>query len=57
MGALMCIYATIMPSNCFDFLYLVSQITPCNPDTTCLTEVGQVMTRNNKNQEVEASCK
>jgi hypothetical protein len=57
MSALMCIYAAIMPSNCFDFLYLVSHITPSYPDTTCLTEVGQVITKNSKNQQVEASCK
>jgi hypothetical protein len=57
MSALMCIYAAIMPSNCFDFLYLVSHITPGYPDTTCLREVGQVITRNSKNQQVEASCK
>jgi hypothetical protein len=57
MSALMCIYAAIMPSNCFGFLYLVSHITPSYPDTTCLTEVGQVSTKNSKNQQVEASCK
>jgi hypothetical protein len=57
MGTLICIYAAIMPFNLFDLLYLDSHITPCNPDTTCLIEVGQVITKNNKNQEVEASCK
>jgi hypothetical protein len=57
MSALMCIYAAIMQSNCSDFLYLVSHITPSYPDTTCLTEVGQVITKNSKNQQVGASCK